>query len=485
MLPRVSLTMIVKDEESNLPTCLASVDDLVDEIVIVDTGSSDRTREVARGFGALVHEFAWVDDFSAARNESLRHASGRWIFWLDGDEWLDEENRHRLRSLFASLGDENDGYIMQQLCIKQSSLNTETVVGDKIVEQVRLFRNHPEIRWDHRVYEQIVGGVRRAGGDLRPTDVVIQHPGYQDPGLHRRKIERNMRLAQLELLDRPDNPYVLYTIGVFHQMLGNVAETLPYFQRSMKYLWTGATYSPKLFCLLAQSLHQMSYAHDALAVCRAGRDRYRENEELRHQEELLQRTAADRTGAEYFLFRLLQVERGRYSADVGRDVRKHARHNLAMIYRQERRAADAEAQWNAALAESPEFSLGWLELGELFLASGRFAALEKVVAHLEGTLHQSEDATVLWARALMAQGEFARARSLLEPVIAQAPQAVRPRLVLSQCFLFEGRDWLAGRQALLDVLAIDPHNEQALYNLSVHQKRRPATAARPGSDPQL
>jgi GT2 family glycosyltransferase len=83
---RVSLTMIVKNEERHLPDCLASVNDLVDEMIVVDTGSTDRTKAVAASYGAKVSDFPWVDDFAAARNEALRHATGDWVFWMDADD---------------------------------------------------------------------------------------------------------------------------------------------------------------------------------------------------------------------------------------------------------------------------------------------------------------------------------------------------------------------------------------------------------------
>src|SRR5207244_2007812 len=80
---RVSLCMIVKNEERHLGGCLPSVHDLVDEIIVVDTGSTDRTKEIAAWFGAKVVDFVWQDSFAAARNESLRHATGDWVLWLD------------------------------------------------------------------------------------------------------------------------------------------------------------------------------------------------------------------------------------------------------------------------------------------------------------------------------------------------------------------------------------------------------------------
>ncbi len=125
--------MIVRNESAHLADCLGSVADLVDEIVVVDTGSTDGTRDLAARFGARVYEFTWVDSFAAARNESLRHATGDWIFWLDGDEFLDEENRLKVKALFDGLKDENAAYVMKQ--------RSPSLCGALVVEadQLRLF----------------------------------------------------------------------------------------------------------------------------------------------------------------------------------------------------------------------------------------------------------------------------------------------------------------------------------------------------------
>ena len=116
---RRSLCMIVRDEEQDLAECLESVADLIDEIVVVDTGSTDRTCEVARRFGSRVFDFPWVDSFAAARNESLRHATGDWIFWLDADERLTDANRTKLQRLFAGLGQENKAYGMRLVSLPE------------------------------------------------------------------------------------------------------------------------------------------------------------------------------------------------------------------------------------------------------------------------------------------------------------------------------------------------------------------------------
>ena len=95
--------MIVRDEESNLPHCLESVRGLFDEIVIVDTGSRDRTVEIARAFGAQVFDFIWVDDFAAARNAALAHATGDYAFWLDADDVIDPPNEQNSKSCWREL----------------------------------------------------------------------------------------------------------------------------------------------------------------------------------------------------------------------------------------------------------------------------------------------------------------------------------------------------------------------------------------------
>src|SRR6266568_212803 len=99
----ISLCLMARNEETKLAACLQSAADLADETIIVDTGSSDGTLELASKLGAGVFEFPWCDDFAAARNECIRHATGDFIFWMDADERIDEVNRQKLRSLFQNL----------------------------------------------------------------------------------------------------------------------------------------------------------------------------------------------------------------------------------------------------------------------------------------------------------------------------------------------------------------------------------------------
>jgi tetratricopeptide (TPR) repeat protein len=149
-----------------------------------------------------------------------------------------------------------------------------------------------------------------------------------------------------------------------------------------------------------------------------------------------------------------------------------ARHNLAVLSREDGEVAEAEACWRAAVAEQAGFAPAWLGLGELYLDQGRLAEFEQAVARLEALPHGAAEAALLRARAHLARQEFAPARQLLEEAIVRAPQALAPRVLLSYVFLQEGRDRAGAERALRAVLALDPENPEARGNLAVLLRQR-------------
>ena len=259
--------MIVKNEERHLHDCLASVVDLVDETIIVDTGSQDRTWQIALEFGAKVYEFPWVDSFAAARNESVRHATGEWIFWMDADDRLDESNQAKLRLLFGRLrqglsgtelgeaggGSPFDAYVLTCRCV--ASQDDATVTD---VHHVRLFRNHSRLRWEHRIHEQILPAVRRAGGTPRFSDIMVHHVGYQDAALRLKKRERDLRLLLLELGELPNHPFTLFNLGMTYLDMKRPAEALPMLQRSLDGSAPADSIVRKLHYLIVQCHRQMN-----------------------------------------------------------------------------------------------------------------------------------------------------------------------------------------------------------------------------------
>jgi Glycosyl transferase family 2/Tetratricopeptide repeat len=298
----ISLCMIVKDEESCLPTCLGSVADLVGEIIVVDTGSTDATRDVARHYGALVHEFSWCDDFAAARNHSLHHATGDWIFWLDADDCIDEANRLRLRTLFANLPDENVAYLMRYVALNDGGPGRTSAV-----DHAKLFRNLPQIRWEYRVHEQILPAITRLGGRIEPTDVVIHHLGYQDANEVRRKLERNRRLLELDDVAHPDHPVILFNLGRTYLRLGRVAEAVPSLTRCLRTLPGELAHVVRIaYTLLVEAHCRLRQSKDALDVCLEGRARFPRDLELLFAEGLVRRDLDDHWGAEACLLQLLE-----------------------------------------------------------------------------------------------------------------------------------------------------------------------------------
>ncbi|MBS4022802.1 MAG: glycosyltransferase family 2 protein [Dethiobacter sp.] len=172
--PRLSLCMIVKDEAENLPRCLESARDTVDEIIVVDTGSTDNTPEIALRYGARVFHYTWQGDFAAARNYSLDQATGEWILCLDADEELRKGDGVKLRSLLNISGVE--GY-----CFPVVNFYGRHQGFDYMTDLVcRLFRNRRSYRFQRAIHEQVVDLIAAFAGEasLKTADVQIRHYGY-------------------------------------------------------------------------------------------------------------------------------------------------------------------------------------------------------------------------------------------------------------------------------------------------------------------
>lgn len=460
-LSPVSLCLIVRNEAHHLARCLRSAADLVGEMIVVDTGSTDRTREIAAQLGARVYDFAWCDSFAAARNESIRHAIGDWIFWLDADECLDDVNRERLRALFARLPDANVAYTMAQRSVLEASTHSTAVV-----HHVRLFRNHPAIRWQYRVHEQILPSIRAAGGDLCHTDVVIDHAGFQEPALQEGKVERNLRLLLLELQEQPHEPFVLFNLASVYLGRGQAAQALPHLRRSLELSHPGDSILRKLWALIARAHHQLGQLPEALTACRSGRQRFPEEPELLFWEALLLRDHGDLNGAETHLRRLLAMPPGVHLAGADEGMQSYkARVLLGEIYRQQGRLDEAEAQWRQVLAERPNYVPVWQRLAELFADQGRWSELDQAIPHLREDSNLAFDAAVLNARSLLARRMYVPARQELEIAIARTPQALVPRILLAHVLLQEGRAPAAAEEALRAVLRLDPRQEESWRNL--------------------
>lgn len=203
MSNRISLCMIAKNEEQNIGRCLQSVKGVVDEIIVVDTGSSDKTCQIAQGFGAKVQSFMWNDNFSDARNASLDLATSDWILVLDADEELTKESRKILHQAVLQPGVE--GYFIKIVNVAGDDNCPETT-ADAVF---RLFRNRPAYRFRGAIHEQICNVITEKSSKAQfpfIEDLIIFHYGYLSSHIEGKdKKRRNRALLEKELMTNPDD----------------------------------------------------------------------------------------------------------------------------------------------------------------------------------------------------------------------------------------------------------------------------------------
>ena len=202
----ISLCMIVKNEESYLPSCLDSVKGVVDEMIIVDTGSTDRTKEIALSYGAKIYDFEWIDDFSAARNYGIEKATGEWILVLDADEELEEETAKRLRDeLKATTAD-------ALILLRKEELEGQMYADYDLAGLLRVFRNRKGYFYERMYHEEINARIERLGGKIETRyDLMIWHHGIKSQIVQgdTKRFERAIRILQKAIEQYPSN-YGLY-----------------------------------------------------------------------------------------------------------------------------------------------------------------------------------------------------------------------------------------------------------------------------------
>lgn len=276
---RISLCMIMRDEEQHLARCLTSVRGAVDEIIIVDTGSVDSSVAIAERFGATVLHEEWKGDFAAPRNTAIDAATGDWILVLDADEEV--IGAQALRELIAAPGVE--GWSLREV----NFIGEERGIDSVVMSAFRLFRNRPQYRYEGALHEQVMGAVAHAGlGEMRFAGVEIHHYGYLEPtNRAKKKSDRNMAIVLGEVERRPEDPFTLFNAGVEFQRVERHEEALEYFRRSFDNLDSLAVYYASLLVRnIVASLHMLGRDDEALEVLADGLQAYPDFADLHHLE---------------------------------------------------------------------------------------------------------------------------------------------------------------------------------------------------------
>lgn len=245
---KISLCMIVKNEEKHLENCLNSIRDLADEIIIVDTGSTDRTKEIAKNYTDKIFDFQWNESFSEARNFSLSQATKDWILILDADESISKEDAKKIKDILNK-NKTADAFLLNcrtytndiGIAGVKSTKDDEyeeskRAFGYYLSKPLRLFRNNRLFYFEGKIHETVHNSVKKADGKVLDTDIIIHHFGAlnKEKLLNKKEIYINSLKKRLEERDFTEKTedFICFELGRELVNLENIDEAIIYFERA-------------------------------------------------------------------------------------------------------------------------------------------------------------------------------------------------------------------------------------------------------------
>lgn len=360
-MTQLSLCMIVKDEADNLPRCLDSVSDLVDEIVVVDTGSTDNTIAIAQSYGAKIHHFEWNHNFSDARNESLKYATGEWILVLDADEVLCAEIRPAIERV-----------IQQEAALVVNLLRQEMGAIQSPYSMVsRLFRSHPKICFNRPYHAMIDDSVlpilkrEPQWNVVNLSQVALLHYGYTPDAIaDRDKLTKARLTIERFLANHPGEPYACSKLGALYTQIGRVGDGIQLLERGLKsqpddpgvryelHYHLGIAYSQMKHIEQAAQHYRKAIQQPIMARLKLGAINNLGN---------LSKAAGDLAGAKMLYCKAIQIDP---TFAVGH-------YNLGMVLRAMGQLKDASIHYQQAIALNPDYADAHQNLGVVLLKMGR------------------------------------------------------------------------------------------------------------------
>jgi tetratricopeptide (TPR) repeat protein len=371
--------MIVRNEERYLPDCLRSVHGVVDEIVIVDTGSTDRTLPIAEESGARIGHHEWGGDFAGARNVALGLCTGDWILQLDADEELRATDRARIREVIQA--SEAGGLIML--------LMSQTRSGGALVpafsRAVRLFRRTAGVAYRGMVHESVADSIAESGARIEQSELVIVHKGYEcsEEELKRKKL-RNLEILTMQREKQPGEPHTLLKLAETLISLDRMEEAGEIVKVALDLMANEKTREeakPRLAHLFLADAQIAMWKHD---WPRASRSLMQSLEIAPNQLQgrwLLSKVyeqAGRFDQAVQQILRMLETagQAGMRGVSLEVDVwhsRAELRYRLGVLCRKAGESTAAESHLRAALDEEPSHLPAVLSLAALYLDRGEFA----------------------------------------------------------------------------------------------------------------
>lgn len=360
-LMRLSCCILVKNEIDNLSDCLASVQRVVDEIVVLDTGSTDGTPELARSLGAKVYSFEWCDDFAIARNESLTYATGDWVLVLDADERLNPAIASALRSAINVPDHLVVNLVRQEIGAIQSPYSLVS----------RLFRKHPGLQFSRPYHAMVDDSVAKLMKHEPHWKIVslpqvgIFHYGYAPGAIaSRNKAEKARLTMERFLATHPGEPYVCSKLGALYVDMGRMQHGIELLERGLQspnidpsvcyelHYHLGIAYTRQDHLPQAAIHYQQAIAQPILPMLKLGAVINLGN---------LRQRAGDWSGAQTLYEQAVQVA-PQFAT---------AYYNLGMVLKAQGQFSSAIEHYQQAIALNPGYAQAYQNLGVVLLKMGR------------------------------------------------------------------------------------------------------------------
>ncbi|HSC02198.1 MAG TPA: glycosyltransferase [Solirubrobacteraceae bacterium] len=437
----LGLCMIVKDEEEMLGKCLEAVAPAVDEIIIVDTGSTDRTIEIAKSHGARVIEQPWTGSFSDARNTSFEHATTDWIVYLDADEVLVADDVHRLKSLSSKVWRE-------AFYLALTSFTGELGDGGAVTNSaLRVFRNRSHYRFEGRLHEQIAHHLPTyAAGRIEQSSVRVDHYGYLGAVRDaKEKSRRNLELLKAQQAESPPSAFLHFNIGTEYAAIGDYRSALAELERSWSLVQAhgedGNDYVPALVQRLVTALRACGRPADAIAKAREGLERFPGFTDLVFAQAQAALALGNEDEAIAYWERCIEMgdAPSRYGAAVGAGTHR-PRIALSELYMRRGELGRARGLLDWCVAEHPDFIGVIAPYATVLLRSG--IAPDEVTAQLEAGLSPQSltpAARFLLAGALYRHGAMQAAETQYRAVLEARPSSAQVRVQLAEALLNQSR----------------------------------------------
>jgi tetratricopeptide (TPR) repeat protein len=457
----ISLCMIVKDEEQMLPRCLEAVRPAVDEIIVVDTGSTDATMDIARSFGARVIERPWTGSFAEPRNVSFDAATSDWIIYLDADEVLVADDVERLRELTGQTWREAFHLI-------ETSFVGELGDGAAIVNTaLRVFRNRPEYRFSGTIHEQIYKTLPSdVPGRVGHSSVRIEHYGYlEDTRAVKDKSTRNLSLLLEERNSgAPATPFLHFNLGCEYAAAGDTAKAITELTSAWELIVAAGEvhstfYSPSLLSTLIRALRLSGQPAEAISFAQTGLGYFPAYTDLLLEQATSHLDLGERDAAQAQYERC--VAQGDAPASFGGLVGSGTylpRLALAKLALDRGDADEAVAHLDWSIDHHP----GYLGVAALYVTARRRqgASPKEILAELSARLEElTVAARIAVARAFVRSGApgaaVAQYNSVLDQGDAKRDSSVR--VALAEILLAHG-EWTQAAEAVAPIGDDDPYS---------------------------